>query len=98
MRAAKLYQEAFHNKFTPVIKSKEKTVEILIDSIIPEYAVAAIENERLIGIAGFHGRHGYFTGGGSSNGIIRRLGLIRGLWTILILGIIYERKPAPGVL
>lgn len=98
LRAAELYEGAFRQKFLPVIKSTEKTVEILVDSIIPEYAVAAIENERLIGIAGFHGRGGYFTGGGSSNGIIRRLGLMRGLWTILILGIIYERKPAPGEL
>lgn len=97
-RAAELYEEAFRGKFLPVVKSKEKSVEILVDSIKPEYAVAAIENDRLVGIAGFHGKGGYFTSGGSAYGIIRRLGLARGLWTILILGIIYERKPAPGEL
>lgn len=98
VRAAELYEEAFRQKFFPVIKSREKTVEILVDSIVPEYAIAAFEKNRLIGIAGFHGREGYFTGGGSTLEIIRRLGLLRGLWTILILGIIYERKPGPGEL
>ena len=97
-RAAELYEEAFQGKFLPVVKSRQKSVEILVDSIKPEYAVAAIEQDKLLGIAGFHGTGGYFTSGGSSYGIIRRLGLAKGLWTILVLGIIYERKPAPGEL
>ena len=97
-RAAELYEEAFRGKFLPVVKSREKMVEILDESIMPEYAVTALQGDRLVGLAGFHHRGGYFTGGGSALGLIKRLGIFRGLWALFIFGVLYERKASPGEL
>ncbi len=97
-RAAELYEEAFRQKFFPVAKSKEKMVEILTESIKPEYAVAAFEGDRLVGLAGFHHEGDYFTSGGSTYGLIKLLGLFRGLWAVFIFGILYERKAELGEL
>ena len=97
-RAAELYKDAFHQKFFPVVKSQEKMVEILTESIKPEYAVAAFEGESLVGLAGFHHSGSSFTGGGNAYGLIKRLGLFKGLWAIFVFGILYERKAGPGEL
>ena len=93
-----MYEEAFRQKFLPVVKSQEKMIEILEESIKPEYAVVALEGERLVGLAGFHHGKSYFTGGGNAYGLIKRLGLFRGLWAIFVFGILYERKAGPGEL
>ena len=97
-RAAELYEEAFRQKFIPVVKSKDKMTDILEESIMPDYAVVALKGERLVGLAGFHGRSGYFTGGGSTTCLIKKLGLFRGLWALFVFGFIYERNEASGEL
>ncbi len=92
VRAAELYEEAFRQKFAPIIKSREKLIEILADSIQPEFAVVALVEERLIGLAGFHNRGKSFTSGGSASLMIKKLGLFKGLWAIALFTILYERK------
>lgn len=98
LRAAELYEEAFRQKFSPIVKSREKLIEILIDAIQPELAVVAIEEERLAGLAGFHHSGNSFTSGGSASSIIKRLGLFKGLWAIALFIILYERKASQGEL
>ena len=97
-KAAELYEEAVRQKFLPIVKSSEKMLEILVDSIQPELAVVALEEDRLVGIAGFHNGKNSFTGGMSTSNIIKRLGLIRGIWTIAFFTILYDRKPVDGEL
>ncbi len=97
-RAAELYEEAFQQKFTPIVKSREKMVEILVDGIQPELSVVALEGDRLVGLAGFYHSSNSFTGGINTSNIIKRLGLIRGLWTVVLFGILYERKVSEGEL
>lgn len=96
--AAELYEEAFHQKFAPIVKSREKMIHILADSIKPELAVVSMEGERLVGLAGFHHKADSFTGGGSASRIIKHIGLFRGLWAIALFTILYERKPVDGEL
>ncbi|GJM15128.1 MAG: molybdopterin-guanine dinucleotide biosynthesis protein MobC [Thermodesulfobacteriota bacterium] len=92
IRAAELYEEAFRQKFAPIVKSRKKLIEILTDCIKPEFAVVALKEERLVGLAGFHNRGSSFTGGGSASSIIKKLGLFKGLWAIALFTILYERK------
>ncbi|MGB2693393.1 MAG: GNAT family N-acetyltransferase [Thermodesulfobacteriota bacterium] len=98
VRAAELYEEAFRQKFAPIVKSREKLIEILADSIQTEFAVVALKENRLVGLAGFHNRGKSFTGGGSASFIIKKLGLFKGLWAIALLTILYERKETQGEL
>lgn len=95
-RAAELYEEAFGQKFTPIFKSKETIIEVFIDTIKPELALVALENERLVGIAGFYYKGTSFTGGMSASYIVKKLGLFKGLWAITLLTLIYERKVKEG--
>lgn len=97
-RAAELYEEAFQQKFTPIVKSREKMVRILDDGIKPELAVVALEDDRLVGLAGFYHSSSSFTGGINTSNIIKHLGLIRGLWTVALFAILYERKVSEGEL
>ena len=97
-RAAELYEEAFRQKFLPIVRSREKIIEILADSIQPELAVVALEGDRLVGLAGFYHKGNSFTGGMSTSVITKHLGLIRGLWSTALLGILYSRKVTEGEL
>ena len=97
-KAAELYEEAFQQKFTPIVKSREKMVQILVDGIQPELAVAALEGDRLVGLAGFYHSSNSFTGGINASNIVKHLGLIRGLSTLVLFGFLYERKVSEGEL
>ena len=97
-RAAELYEEAFRQKFAPIVNDRDKLIEILAESIQPEFALAALVDERLVGLAGFHRGGTSFTGGGSVGDIIKQLGLLRGIWAILLIAILLERKADEGEL
>ncbi|MEM7009648.1 MAG: GNAT family N-acetyltransferase [Thermodesulfobacteriota bacterium] len=97
-KAAQLYAEAFSQKFMPIIGSKEKLIGILYDAIKPECGIAALKDEQLVGLCGFYHNGISFTAGMSSSVIIKHLGYIKGTWAILLLWILYERKPAAGEL
>lgn len=98
LKAAELYEEAFQQKFAPIVKSKEKLIEILAVSIQPEFAVVALKENHLVGLAGFHNKGSSFTSEGSASLIIKKLGLFKGLWAIALFTILYERKAAEGEL
>ena len=100
--AALLYDAAFGEKFSAAIKSEKQRIAFLEDSIIPEYSITAIHNDKLVGVAGFSIPEGSFTGGFFKGNeaykeLISRLGFLKGTWAALVLSL-YERKPVPGEL
>lgn len=95
--AVALYDEAFGKKFAVAVRSKRDRERLLDKSIIPEYAIVALADNKLIGLAGVHTPDGSFTSGISYRGLIELLGWVKGNWAALIFSV-YERKPAPGEL
>lgn len=92
--AARLYDEAFGEKFSVAVRSDKHRLHLLSDCFILEYAIVAISENKLIGIAGFHTPSGSLTGGITYRELLSQLGYIRGNWAALIFSL-YERKPAP---
>ena len=95
--AANLYDEAFGKKISVAVRNKEKRQQILNNCLVLEYAIAAIHERQLIGIAGFHTPNGSLTGGIGYRNLLSQLGFIRGNRAALIFSL-YERKPKPGEL
>ena len=52
----------------------------------------------MVGLTGFYHVSNSFTGGINTSNIIKHLGLIRGLWTVALFAILYERKVSEGEL
>ena len=97
-RAAELYETAFRQKLAPIVPDREELVAILADSIQPDRALVALaEDGLLLGLAGFHHDGRAFTSGGTAGGVIRRLGLLRGLRAVALFAL-FERKPRRGEL
>ena len=95
--AASLYDEAFGKKFSVAVRSDANRLLLLSRCFMLEYAIVAISENRLIGIAGFYARGGSFTGGITYDELLAQLGFIQGNWAALIFSL-YERKPSPGEL
>ena len=95
--AAALYDEAFRQKFEPIVKDPAQRVAILAEAICPEFAIVAIEADRLIGLVGFYEGGSSFTGGGTARGVITRLGWFKGLWALVLFSL-FRKSPAPGTL
>lgn len=92
--AASLYDEAFGPKFSVAVRSDEKRLSLLKNCFVAEYAIVAMNDNRLIGIAGFHTSKGSLTGGITYRNLVSRLGFFRGSRAALIFSL-YERKPVP---
>ncbi len=90
--AARLYDEAFGQKFKFIIKNKEKRITILADCISPDPAIVALEEDRLAGIAGFHENGLSFFSSGNIKILIKHLGFLKGLQAALLFSF-FERKP-----
>lgn len=95
--AASLYDEAFGKKFSVAVGSDKSRLHLLSSCFMLEYAIVAISENRLIGIAGFHTPSGSLTGEITYSELISQLGFMKGNWAALIFSL-YERKPAPGEL
>lgn len=92
VEAARLYDEAFGRKFSVAIGDSQKRRAVLAESLLLEFAIAAICNDRLVGLAGFHTQHGALTSGMSADLLVERLGTLGGLWAAMIFSI-YAREP-----
>jgi ribosomal protein S18 acetylase RimI-like enzyme len=100
--AASLYDEAFGPKLSVAVRSDKERLSLLEACLVPEYAIVAMADNELAGIAGFRTPEGSFTGGLLSGGpayryLVSRLGLVKGSWAALIFSL-YDRKTAPGEL
>jgi len=96
-KAASLYDAAFGKKFSVAVQSDENRLVLLSRCFMPEYAIAAMSDNELVGIAGFHTSSGSLTGGITYGALLSQLGFIKGNWAALIFGL-YQRKPAQGEL
>lgn len=95
--AVRLYDDAFGAKFSVAVRSYEERIFLLNSCFMSEYAIVAIYDGKLIGIAGFHTPNGSLTGGITYRHLISQLGFVKGNWAALIFSL-YERKPTPGEL
>ncbi len=92
--AATLYHDAFGAKFAVAVSSFEKRIAVLQNSLNLRFAIGAVIEGELIGLAGYKTTEGSLTDGITYRTLIRSLGPIRGTWTAFILSI-YERTSPP---
>ena len=95
--AVALYEEAFGKKISVAVKESSDRKKLFSSCLVPEYAISAISNSRLVGIAGIHTKIGSLTGGIGYKELITLLGFIKGNKAALIFAF-YERKPKEGEL
>ena len=95
--AASLYDQAFGQKFSVAVRSDKDRLSVLERCIEPEYAIVAITDSKLVGIAGFHTSKGSLTGNITYSNLVSQLGALKGSWAALIFSL-YERKPTSGEL
>lgn len=88
---AELYEEAFGLKFCRAIPDKNKRLNVLSKSFVPEYSFAAFSDKKLVGLAGFKVASGSLTGGIGATGLIEQLGFLGGLWACFVFSL-FERE------
>ncbi len=101
-KAALLYDEAFGPKLSVAVRSGEKRIALLEESMVPAFALVALAGDELAGVAGFQTPEGSFTGGlvsGSAayKNLVSQLGYLKASWAAAIFSL-YERKAKPGEL
>ncbi|MCO7187811.1 GNAT family N-acetyltransferase [Pseudoalteromonas sp. XMcav2-N-2] len=89
---ARLYDQAFGNKFANAIPCRAKRLAVLESCFIPEYSFVALKNDELVGIAGFSEVSGSLTAGLDTNGLFEHLGILGGIRACLLFSL-YEREP-----
>ncbi len=89
--AAQLYDQAFGAKFSIAVRNKDKRLRLLTDALLLPFAVAAIANGKLAGLAGFHARQGALTEGMTLRKLIHHSGIPGGLWAAMVFSL-YERQ------
>ena len=95
--AAKLYNVAFGQKLSVAVRSEEKRISLIQKGFIPKYAMVALSDNTLLGIAGLHTSLGSLTGGTSYKDLLCELGFFKGNWAAIIFSL-YTRKPKEGEL
>ena len=96
-RVAELYDEAFGAKFVAAIPEKARRLRLFGDSVQPEFAIGAYDEQTLVGLVGFHTKDGSLTGNMGVSMLVRELGLFAGARAAVILSF-YERSPVSGEL
>ena len=92
-----LYDDAFGQKFSVAISSKEDRLRLLKTTFMLDYAIGAVYQDRLIGIAGFQTPQGSLTAGITYDTLVSELGVVKGNWAAVIFSL-YERKSPLEVL
>ncbi len=95
--AAVIYDQAFGAKIGLAIPNRDKRISLFAEWLLPNFAFAALINDELVGLAGFHTPDGSLTGGVTGRSLLAKLGWIRGLWAMYLLSL-YERTPDDGQL
>lgn len=90
--AVDLYDEAFAEKLSLAIISKEDRKRVFYGGLALNHAIGAISPKGLLGIAGFHATEGSLTGGICYRDLVSHLGIWKGTRAAAVFGI-YERKP-----
>ena len=90
---AELYDEAFAAKLSPAIPDEGARRRWLAAAFSPGLSFTAFDGDRLVGIAGFHGRDGAAFVGGGWTALRTELGWVRAAWASVIF-VSLDRKPA----
>lgn len=77
--AAILYDEVFGAKFAVAISNRDKRIALLTDVLNVTHRIAAIEEDQLIGLAGFHSTAGSLAAGITFQKLIAHVGVVEGL-------------------
>ncbi|WP_404343620.1 GNAT family N-acetyltransferase [Pseudoalteromonas mariniglutinosa] len=94
---AVLYEEAFGEKFACAIPLKDERIALLADCFQPEFSFVAVENDRIVGLAGFQTPQGALTDAIGFKQLVNQLGWLRAVWACLIFAL-FSRKPKQGEL
>lgn len=89
--AAELYWEAFGRKLAPALGPRERGVTLLARHLNLGCAVAMVDGDELLGLAGFH-RGGSQLAGMPLLAVVREFGPLRGAWRALLL-VLLHRSP-----
>ena len=92
-----LYDEAFGAKFELAIPSREKRLALFRQSFQPEFAICAVLDGRLVGLAGFHTADGSLTSGIGARELFKQLGWFGGVRATAVFSL-YERTLSAGEL
>lgn len=95
--AARLYDEAFGQKFALAIPDASKRIKLFEKHFVLKHALAAIGQGELLGIAGFSTNAGSLTGGIEYGNLLSDLGVLGGNRAALVLSL-YERRAVMGEL
>jgi ribosomal protein S18 acetylase RimI-like enzyme len=95
--AVDLYDEAFGKKFSVAVRKSEDRKKLFTRGLALKYAIGAVSQKGLLGIAGFHTAEGSLTGAISYRDLVSQLGLFKGNRAAIVFSF-YERKPKPGEL
>ena len=95
--AAELYDEAFGQKFAVAVRDRDKRIALLEACLVPEFAVCALLDGKLVGLAGFQTDKGSLTSGVGVSSLFSHLGVLSGVWATCVFSL-YEREPAEGEL
>ncbi len=92
-QATAIYLNAFKRKFENLI-GEEKLIQGLFEKALdPTYCVCAYEDDKIIGIAGFHeGSHGFVDI--KYGDFIKMFGWFYGTWKAVITDMLFTRKPS----
>ncbi len=94
LAAVSLYDDAFGAKFAVAISSAERRLALLHNSLSLRFALGAIANGELVGLAGYKTESGSLTDGMTYSTLVQCLGWIRGSWAALVFSL-YERSLKP---
>ena len=90
--AARLYAEAFKNKFENLIGTPDEVTEILKDSINASYAFSAVStNNELVGLVGFYHKNSSLMDIKLKK-LIRKYGFFSGLYKKFVIFILFFKK------
>jgi ribosomal protein S18 acetylase RimI-like enzyme len=88
-----LYDEAFSAKLRAAIPDDDARLRVLAEGLNLDRAIAAVQGDELVGIAGFHAGDTSLTGGITFGSIRRQVGLIKSLRAVAVFALL-ERRPA----
>ena len=90
-QAARLYDQAFGAKFSVAVKDRDQRIRLISSSMLLPYAVAAISDDQLVGLAGFQTPAGSLTKGINQQVLFKQLGLFNGVRAALVFSL-FERE------
>lgn len=91
-QVSSLYAEAFERKFIKIVADKHTMSKLFIENMNENCGLCVIEDDEIIGVAGFHvGHHALL--GFEMKTFIREFGYIKGLFKCLMILLFYNRKP-----